>query len=212
MYINELMAERNMTLEDLRAESGVPESTLRDILDGVSHIPNCKASTLYDIAIALDTTVEEILEEFWDEEDHGGEDDDCDLFALSNEPLDLFYHMQKVVLDMLNSASSDKSFMNSARKVGIINKLTNAGSTTMVLYLVGLIDYLCRINNLPRWEELDVFHDYTLENAVYPANMMNFMGDTAKLLEAKADIRYRAIPEFLRFNIYETAEHIRKEE
>lgn len=207
MYINELMAERNMTFEKLCEKSGVPESTLRDILDGVSYIPNCKASTLYDIAIALNTSVEEILEEFWDEEDL--DDEECSRFTLSNDPLDLFYHTQKMVLDMLNSASSDKAFMNSARNVGIIKKLASSGSTTMALYLTALINYLCRINKLPLWEELDIFNDYVLENAVYPATVMSFVDDPIELEKAKVNIMAHSIPEFLNFNIYETAEHIR---
>ena len=207
MYINELMAERNMTFEKLCEKSGVPESTLRDILDGVSYIPNCKASTLYDIAIALNTSVEEILEEFWHEEDL--DDEECSRFTLPNDPLDLFYHTQKMVLDMLNSASSDKAFMNSARNVGIIKKLASSGSTTMTLYLTALINYLCRINKLPLWEELDIFNDYVLENAVYPATVMSFVDDPIELEKAKVNIMAHSIPEFLNFNIYETAEHIR---
>ena len=66
MFLNELMDENDMSRAELSRISGVPESTLRDILNGKAQIDHCEAGTLMAIADALDTTVEEIVTNYWD--------------------------------------------------------------------------------------------------------------------------------------------------
>ena len=61
MYLMNLMNEQYMTRADLSMMSGVPDSTLRDILSGKAQIDHCEAATIYGIADALGTTVEDIL-------------------------------------------------------------------------------------------------------------------------------------------------------
>ena len=53
MYLIELMNARHMSRTDLSDLSGVPESTLRDILTGKAQLDRCEAATLYSIAEAL---------------------------------------------------------------------------------------------------------------------------------------------------------------
>ena len=55
-----------MTRSDLSQASGIPESTLRDILNGKAQLDHCEAGTLVQLAFALDTTVEEIVVNYWD--------------------------------------------------------------------------------------------------------------------------------------------------
>ena len=62
MYLNDLMAKRHMTREELYRLSGVPDSTLRGILSGGAQLENCKAGTLYGIAKALHIPMEALLE------------------------------------------------------------------------------------------------------------------------------------------------------
>lgn len=57
MYLNDLMKEQHLTRAELCRRSGIPESTLRDILSGKVQIDHCEAGTLYFLAEALDTTV-----------------------------------------------------------------------------------------------------------------------------------------------------------
>ena len=67
MYLKELMKEKNMTRAGLSHASSIPESTLRDILNNKTQIDRCEAATLMCIADALDTTVEDILINSWEE-------------------------------------------------------------------------------------------------------------------------------------------------
>ena len=66
MYLNELMNDCHMSRAELSARSNIPESTLRDILNGKAQLDRCEAATLYNIAYALDVSVEDILEGYWD--------------------------------------------------------------------------------------------------------------------------------------------------
>ena len=57
MFLIELMNARHMSRTDLSDLSGVPESTLRDILTGKAQLDRCEAATLYSIAEALDVSI-----------------------------------------------------------------------------------------------------------------------------------------------------------
>ena len=209
MYINQLMNEQDMTYEELCMKSGIAGSTIRDILDGTSYIPNCKASTLYDIASALNTTVEDILENSWDEEDDEYKDENP-TFELTPDPPEAFYLAQYDILKMLHETKDDVVFINSLRKSGAIHELIEHGSTTMALYLVALIDYLSRINNRPLPEEYAFTHDYRLSEPVYPISVMKSVNDPVRMKKQIEELENKSIPEFARFNIWETAEHIRE--
>ena len=50
MYLNELMNACHMSRAELSARSNIPESTLRDILNGKAQLDRCEAATLYNIA------------------------------------------------------------------------------------------------------------------------------------------------------------------
>ena len=67
MYLNELMNACQMNRTELSARSRVPESTLRDILSGKTQLDRCEAATLYDLAAALQVSIEDILENYWEE-------------------------------------------------------------------------------------------------------------------------------------------------
>ena len=67
MYLNTLMEKKMISRAELSRRSCVPESTLRDILNGKAQLDHCEALTVSCIAGALDTTVEDLLINYWDE-------------------------------------------------------------------------------------------------------------------------------------------------
>ena len=67
MFLNDMMNHKHMTRTDLRCMTGLPESTLRNTLNGNTQIDHCEAATLLSLANALDTTVEDILCKYWAE-------------------------------------------------------------------------------------------------------------------------------------------------
>ena len=160
MYINQLMKEQDMTYEELCERTGIAGSTIRDILDGTSYIPNCKASTLYDIAYALNTTVEDILVNCWDDEAEDDEDEVEDEFVLEPDRPEAFYPAQGDFLLAMHKINNDISFINSLLETKAIKHMAEMGSSTMTLYAIAMIDYLCRIHKLPIPKELAFYRKY----------------------------------------------------
>ena len=65
-YLNQLMRSQRLTKAELSRKSGIPETTLRDLLSGSVRLENCKAGTILRLARAFHVSVEELLM-------HGGE-------------------------------------------------------------------------------------------------------------------------------------------
>jgi len=45
-YLNQLMRARRLTKAELSRKSGIPDTTLRDLLSGSVRLENCKAGTI----------------------------------------------------------------------------------------------------------------------------------------------------------------------
>lgn len=65
-YLNQLMRAQRLTKAELSRQSGIPDTTLRDLLSGSVRLENCKAGTILRLARAFHVSVEELLM-------HGGE-------------------------------------------------------------------------------------------------------------------------------------------
>lgn len=61
MTFKDLLKEKNFTIYRLSKLSGIAKTTLFDIASGKSDIFECKARVLYNIAITLGVTIEELL-------------------------------------------------------------------------------------------------------------------------------------------------------
>lgn len=60
-YLNQLMRARRLTKAELSRKSGIPDTTLRDLLSGSVRLENCKAGTILRLARAFHVSVEELL-------------------------------------------------------------------------------------------------------------------------------------------------------
>ena len=70
------------------------------------------------------------------------------------------------------------------------------------LYLLALVDYLCRINKLEIPAKFDSMRRLKLEKPVYPKSM-RFLAMFSENRQMVRDMLRQSIPEFRRFNIYE---------
>lgn len=70
-------------------------------------------------------------------------------------------------------------------------------------YLLAMLDYLSRINNIPLCEEYDDLRCQRLRDPLYPSSILalDAVSPNARAKETYAE---KAIPEFLRFNIIES--------
>jgi len=70
-------------------------------------------------------------------------------------------------------------------------------------YLLGMVDYLCRVNNLPLDAGYDDIRKYRLEEPIFPEGV-DFLCYLYKNDTPREEFLKKAIPEFLWYNIVES--------
>ncbi|MED9821908.1 MAG: helix-turn-helix transcriptional regulator [Christensenellales bacterium] len=205
MYLNGLMNSRNLNRAELSARSNIPESTLRDILNGKAQLDRCEAATLYNIAYALDVSVEDILEGYWDalERDAPARTSVHDENSLMN-----FYVLADSMLGRLR-ATGDLAFIDGIDQNGWIERLYQGREYRCALFLLGMMDYLCRKNGVRQVARYDEYRKARLDGPVYALRTLNVNDDDGAFQRARTEAENSAIPELGRYGIYMTEEDIR---
>ncbi|MFT8889664.1 MAG: helix-turn-helix transcriptional regulator [Ethanoligenens sp.] len=183
MNINELLRQRDMTKYQLSKNAGVPFATISDITTGKAKIEKCAAGTLYKLSKALGVTMEDLVV-------------DCMEYRQSFEAFKSnTCHKVKDMGDMdfiIETLESDK-----------IRQMYQREWYPESLYLLAMVDYLCRENGLPVPAEYSDIRKAKLREPIYPAGVLTlsyaFHSD-----KPKQESYANAIPEFRRFNIIES--------
>lgn len=188
MNVSELLKTQNMTRYRLSKLSGVPNATLNDICSGKARLEKCSAETIYRIAKVLNVRMEDLIEESMKGED-----------AMQYTPSFELYksHICHRVKD-----SGDIPFIIETLKSGEVRKLYEQKRYAEALYLLAMVDYLSRENDLPPAAEYRDIRAHKLNRTVYPDSILAYAiatGDES----IKAKSYHDAIPEFRRFNIVE---------
>jgi transcriptional regulator with XRE-family HTH domain len=182
MNINDLLKEQKMSKYRLSIMSGATLSTVGEITTGKSKIENCTGANLYRIAKALGVTMEDLLADSM-EYRHG-----FDTFK-SN--------VCHRVHDM-----GDMDFIIETLETDKIRKLYQRQWYPEALYLLAMVDYLSRENDLPLCNAYNDLRAARLREPVYPSSVI-VMSIAADSDQPKKDSYADAIPEFRRFNIVE---------
>ena len=183
MLIDDALKKQNMTKYRLSKESGVPQATINDICSGKSDIEKCSAGTLYKIAKVLHVTVEDILENAKEEYRSSFETFKSNTCHLVKDMGDLNF-----IVEVLDSnrvqVLYDKKWFPEA------------------FYLLAMLDYLSRENDIPICTKYNRIRLQKLEKPIYPTGVLlesEILKSDAPIKQAEKD----AIPEFRRFNIIE---------
>ena len=205
MYLNELMNACHMSRAELSARSNIPESTLRAILNGKAQLDRCEAATLYNIAYALDVSVEDILEGYWDALER---DAPARIAVHDDSSLMNFYVLADSMLGRLR-ATGDLAFIDGIDQNEWIERLYDDEQYRCALFLVGIMDYLCRKNGVRQVARYDEYRALRLDSPVYSLNTLNVDSDEGDYQRARNEAENNAIPELGRYGIYLTEEDIR---
>lgn len=187
MIINELLREENMSRYRLSKESGIAMTTITDICSGKAELDKCAAGTLYKIARVLGVTVDFLLEN----NEMRATDHRCDFEIFKSN---ICHHVKDL---------GDIDFIIETLEEDEVRKLYDRQWYREALYLLAMVDYLSRINNLPVCTNYNDIRRHKLDKPIYPAGVVVTCvatGDESYKEEAMAN----AIPEFLRFNIVES--------
>ena len=211
MYLMNLMNEQYMTRADLSMMSGVPDSTLRDILSGKAQIDHCEAATIYGIADALGTTVEDILNHYWDE-CMEADDEECEREALHDGHTLLIFYSTVDMLVQLRQFADDSLLASSFTSETFIDYFFDNGFYREAFFLLGLTDYLNRKLGMKTDPRFDAYRGYRLDCPVYSLSTLEEYDNSEELENAKAYAEAYAIPELAAFNIFMTEEDISPDE
>ena len=182
MTIQNAMKQRNISIYRLAKMSELPYATVNDICNGKAQLEKCSAETIYRLARALDVSMEELLAP-------------CFLKRSS------FENFKSTVCHRLKELG-DISFIADTLESEEIRTYYDRKWYPESLYLLAMLDYISRENDIPLCDEYDDLRRCKLEKPVYPA------GIRAEKAASKDDTAMQraaemAIPEFKRFNIIE---------
>ena len=183
MDLNDFLEQKNMTKYKLSKVSKVPFATISDITTGKSKIKNCTGETLYKLAKVLDVTID-------------------DLLADSMEYRQSFEAYRSNVCHMVKNMG-DIDFIINTLESDQIRKLYQKKWYPESLYLLAMVDYLSRENDLPACAEYGDIRRAKLQKPIYPSSVIA-MSVLAGTDQPKRDSFVHAIPEFRRFNIVES--------
>ena len=181
--INELLLEQNMTKYRLSKLSDIPYTTINDICSNKADIKKCSVDTVYKIAKALNVSVEEILAPYYIYRP------DFELFKSS------ICHKLKEL--------GDTEFLIDILESKVIIEYVERKWYPEALYMLAMLDYVSRENNVPICTEFDEIRKNRLSQPVFPASVISRCVASGTD-DAKTEAIKNAIPEFLRLNIVES--------
>ena len=184
MFINELLIKQNMTKYRLSKLSGVPQATINDICSGKAELEKCSAGTLYRLAKVLGVSIEQILESAATEYRS----------AFETFKSNICHHVK----DM-----GDLDFIVSLLNSDEIRTLYNKRWYPEALYLLAMLDYLSRENDVPKCTKYDDLRVRKLSKPLFPTGVL-ITSEVLKSDEPMIKAEPNAIPEFRRFNIIES--------
>lgn len=178
MTLKRILEEKNMSVYRLAQLSGVPYATANELCNQKANMAKSNAETVYRIAKALEITVEELLEPY--------------LMVRSS-----FENFKSAVCHRLKS-QGDLLFIYEVLNNHEITKYYDKEWYPESLYLLAMVDYLSRINNLPICTDYDYLRKTKLNQMIIPSSILALNDEAATEAAMK-----KAIPEFLKYNIVE---------
>ena len=180
--LDELMKEKNMTIYRLSKDSGIPYATLNDICNGKTRLEKCSGETIYKLSKALRVTMESLLESYMEER--------CDFELYKSNVC----HRVKLL--------GDVEFVIETLERNDIRKFYQKKWYPECFYLLAMLDYLSRVNNIPKCNDYNDLRCQKLEKTIYPSSIIAASG-AMKNKNIKEQAFKESIPEFVRFNIVE---------
>ena len=177
-----VLKNKNMSIYRCAKQSGVPYTTLSEVVRGKTRIEKCSAETVYRLSKVLNLSMEELLK------------------SSLEQRVDFEIFKSNVCHRVKDGDELD--FIITTLQNDEISKYWNKKWYPEAFYLLAMVDYLSRINDIPLCTKYDDIRTHSLKEPLYPRDITM----AAKLTpdkKVREMSRREAIPEFLRFNIIE---------
>jgi len=179
-----LLDERNMTIYECSKKSSIPYSTLSDIIHGKTKMENASFRYAYYLSKTLGITMEELYDQMHVPERTS------------------FEHFKSFTCHRVKE-EGDKGFIADMLSGDEIRNYYRWKWFPESFYLLAMLDYLSRENNIPLCNDFDDLRGLKLATPIYPVSV-----DAASLVmnndELRTEALSNALPEFLRHNIVES--------
>lgn len=181
--LERILKEKNMSIYQCSKLSGIPYTTLSEVVRRKTNIGKCTAEMVYKLAKLLGVTVEELLQDSIDVRS------DFEIFK-SN-----ICHLVK--------DKDEIDFIIEALQKDDIRKYWEKKWYPEAFYILAMVDYLSRLNDIPLCTKYNDIRERSLKNTLFPRDIL-----MAEKLAMSPDIKEKSIresiPEFIRFNIVES--------
>ncbi len=183
MNINSLINEKNISKYKLAKDTHIPYSTISDICNGKTSLENCNAKTVYELSRYFQFSMEDLL----------------------YKDSDIRYDFEAFKSNVRHELKEKKykQFIVSVLKEDRITDYYNKKWYPEALYLLAMLDYISRINNVPICTKYNKLRAAKLDKIIFPASVIaeaEVMNDSSVFDESIKN----SIPEFSRFNIVES--------
>ncbi len=180
--LKEILKERNLTIYQCAKLSGIPYTTLSEIVRGKTKIEKCSGETVYRLSKVLNVSMEDLMRDSLEER--------------------LDFEIFKSNICHRVKESDEIDFIIAELQSDDVSKYWSRKWYPEAFYLLATVDYLSRLNDIPLCTKYDAIRTQSLREPLYPRDVM-----MAVKLHSDLDIREHcrrdAIPEFMRFNIVE---------
>ena len=181
--LRKILKEKNMSIYRCASLSGIPYKTLSEVIRGKTKIEKCSAETVYRLALVLGVSMEELI---------------SDAVEIRAD----FEIFKSNVCHLVKSECELDFIVNVLRK-NDIRRYWNKKWYPEAFYLLAMIDYLSRINEIPLCTDYNDIRSHSLKYTLYPKDVV-MASKLHPSLDVKEQCMRDAIPEFLRFNIVES--------
>ena len=188
LYLNDLLQEKKISKYRLAKTSGVPQTTIVDICSRKARIEKCAADTLYRIAKALDVSMESLIEE--------------EMTPSSPQKRTAFEIFKSNICHLVKD-KGDIDFVIEVLQSDEIRTLYRREWYAEAFYLLAMVDYLSRENQIPICADYQDIRGQKLKEPLYPASAV-LSDEAMKTDRHRKECFKNAIPEFLNFNIVES--------
>ncbi len=176
-----LLKEKNLSVYQCSKLSGIPYSTLSDIFNGNTNIEKCSCDVAYRLSKTLGVSMEYLIE-------------------VGRRKFDDFENFKSIVKHRIKE-EGDITFLLKVYMGDEIEKYWEDDKKAEALYLLACVDYLSRINELPKATRYNEIRNFKLEEPIWPQDAYLLKKIMPKSYEE--NLLMGAIPEFLQFNIVE---------
>lgn len=182
MIVNELMKQKNISMYRLSKNSGIPYTTINDICSGKAQLEKCSAETVYKLSKEFDISMEDLLSPYIDNR--------------------ISFELYKSNVCHQLKELGDIDFIIETLQTDNISKYYKKRWYAECFYLLAMLDYICRENNVPTVSEYNHLRAKKLTKPLFPSSILTACM-VSKSSQPKTEALMYAIPEFKRFNIIE---------